>query len=66
VGGGEEGRGGHLEADAEQGVELEGEVVAEVAEGADTGLVGGDGGGDGLLGFVVDELAEVEGSGLIV
>lgn len=38
-------------------------MVAVVAEGADLGLVGGDGGGEGLLGFVVEEFAEVEGSG---
>jgi hypothetical protein len=29
------------------------------------GFVGGDGGWDGLLGFAVDELAEVESSGLV-
>lgn len=52
-----------MEADAEEGVEFEGQVVAVVAEGADLGLVGGDGGGEGLLGFVVEEFAEVEGSG---
>ena len=57
----------YLEADAQEGVELEGEVVAAVAEGADAGFVGGDGGRDGLLGFGVDEFAKVEGSeGLVV
>lgn len=60
---GEKVGGRHLEADAEEGVEFEGQVVAVVAEGADLGLVGGDGGGKGLLGFVVEEFAEVEGSG---
>jgi hypothetical protein len=64
VGGGEEGK-GYLEADTEQGVELEGEVVTEVAESADLRFVGGYGRGDGLLGFAVDELAKVEGSGLL-
>lgn len=58
----EEGGWVHVEADAEEGGQLQGEVVAEVAEGAGLGFVGGDGGGDVLLGFAVDELAEVEGS----
>lgn len=52
-----------LQADAKQGVEFEREVVAKVTEGAGLGLVGGDGWRDGLLGFAVDELAKVEGSG---
>lgn len=63
VGGGEEGWRGDLEAGAEEGGQFEGEVVAEVAEGADAGLVGEDGWGEGLLGFVGEEFAEVEGSG---
>lgn len=33
-----------------------------VTEGTDLGFVGGDGGGERLLGFVVEEFAEVEGS----
>jgi hypothetical protein len=59
----ERGKGGVgtcFEANAEQGVELEREVVAEVAEGADLRLIRCDGGWDGLLGFAVDELAKVE------
>lgn len=64
VGGAEEVRGRDVEAYAEQVVDLQGEGVAEVPEGADLGLVGrGYGLGQGLLGFVGLELAEVEGSG---
>ena len=59
---GEEVGRGDAEPEAEEGGEFEGEVVAEVAEGADEGLVGGDGWRDGLLGLVVEEFAEVEGS----
>lgn len=51
-----------LKTDAKQGVEFEREIVAAVAESVDLGLVGGDCGWDGLLGFAVEELAEVEGS----
>lgn len=63
MGGGEEIRGCDAETDAEEGGQLEREVVAEVAEGADFAFAVGDGRGDGLLGFGGDELAEVEGSG---
>ncbi len=62
VGGGEETGRIDGKANAEEGVELEGEVVAEIAEGADFALVRDDGVWDRLLGFVVEEFAEVEGS----
>ena len=52
----------HLKANAEQGVEFERDMVAEIAKGADLGFIVGDGGRDGLLGFSVDEFAKVEGS----
>ncbi len=66
MGGCEKGGWGYVETDAEEGGELQGEVVAEVAEGAGLGFVGGDGGWDGLLGFAIDEFAEVERSGFCV
>ena len=52
----------HLEADTEQRVEFEGDIVAEIAKGADLGFMIGDGGRDGLLGLSVDEFAKVERS----
>jgi hypothetical protein len=54
----------NLEPQPEQRCELEAELLAEVPEGADGGLVfPREGRWEGLLGFGVDEGAEVEGSG---
>lgn len=61
MGCGEEVRWGDTQANAEEGVELEGESVAQVAEGADLRLlVGRNGGRDGLLRLAVDEFAKVK------
>ena len=50
----------YLKANAQQGVELQGQVVAEVTEARDAGLVGGNGWGNRLLSLAVDEVTEVE------
>ena len=60
VGLGEEGGGVDLEADAEEGVDLEAHPVAEVVEGADLAFTMGYGGRDGLLGFAVGKFGKVE------
>lgn len=59
-------RGCDLETDAEEGVDLEAEVVAELTEVVDLAFVRGYGGWHGLVGFAVDELAKVESPGLTV
>jgi len=57
---GEEGWGVDPEADAEESVDLEAHLVAEVVEGVDLALTVRYGGRDGLLGFAVGKFGKVE------
>lgn len=51
---------GHFKPNAEKGVDLQGDMVAEVTEGTDLALILRNRGRDGLLCFSVDELAEIK------